>query len=246
MLVGLAFSVPATQAATTTETSVEAAIARLISRDRAALGLPAYGVNSTLASIAGTRSAGLAAAQVLDHAAAGDLQGQLNAAGVAWQGWGENLAMTSTAWGPDVAPALYALWKGSPPHWTLIVSRDFNQIGVGVSQAANGATYASIVFIDSPNGSGVVTPPSPTPQPAPPATQEPEAPSPEPTLEPSIAPHLWMGDPSNSRPDGDTDAASPQGLIEWLATVLEGVVAAIGSALTSIAAAAAGRLAWSG
>ncbi|MEK6719813.1 MAG: CAP domain-containing protein [Chloroflexota bacterium] len=245
MLVGLVFRVPVAHAAATTEASVESSIARLINRDRAALGLPAYGVNSTLASIAGTRSAALAAAQVLDHAVAGDLPSQLNAAGVAWQGWGENLAKTPTAWGPDVGPALYAQWKGSPPHWAMIISRDFNQIGVGVTLAASGATYASIVFIDSPNGSGVVAQPNPTPRPAPATTPRPATPAPEPTPEPSIDAQLWVGDPSDSRPEGSADAASPLELIEWLATVLEGVVEVIGSALGSIAA-VAGRLAWSG
>ena len=236
-LVGLVFGVPASQAATTTASGVEASIVKLVNKDRAARGLPALGVDSRLATIAGQRAATLASKQVLSHAAAGDLQAQLDADGVAWQLWGENLAMTSIAWGSSVAPALYDLWKGSPAHWALIISRDFNRIGVGVARASNGATYASVVFIDSPSGSGI----SATPKPAPKATPKPTPrATPKPTPSPTPDPQLWVGDPSGLRPAGDADGWSPWGLVEWFAASVDSIGRAVSWIFAWIAVAGSG------
>ncbi len=244
-LVGLVFGVPASQAAGTTESSVEAAIVSLLNKDRVARGLPKLGVTSGLASIAGTRAKTLATKQVLSHTAAGNLQSQLNAAGIVWRAWGENIARTSTPWGSNTAPQLYALWKGSPSHWSLMMSRDMNRIGVGVSRSSNGSTYASIVFIKSPGGT---TAPPPAPKPAPKATPKPApkaipkpvvvAPTPEPTPEPQ----LWIADPSGGRPDGEVAEWSPWSLVEWFADSVDSVARAVVQVFSWIAS-LGGRLA---
>ena len=230
---------PASQAATVTASSVESSIVKLMNKDRAARGLPLLGVDSKLASIAGDRAATLASKQVLSHTAAGNLQAQLDAAGVAWQAWGENLAMTSVAWGTSTAGALYNLWKNSPGHWALILKRDFNRVGVGVARASNGATYASVVFIDSPSGSGIT--PKATPKPAPKATpKSTPRPTPKPTPTPTPDPQLWVGEPSDLRPAGDTDGWSPWGLVEWFAASVDSIALAVSRVLSLIAAAGSG------
>ena len=247
-LVGLVFGVPASQAASTTTSTVEASIVNLINKDRAARGLSKLGVDSGLMSIAGDRAVTLAAKEVLSHSAPGDLQAQLNGAGVAWKLWGENIASTSFPWGPTVAGSLYSLWKGSPPHLALILSRDFNRVGVGVARAANGATYGVIVFVDSPSGSGIA--PAPKPKATPKVTPKPAAkaipkPVPEPTASPapeaiaSPAPTpdtLWIASASGGRPDGEVGAWSPWGLVEAFAQAVESIARAVALMFSWIAA----------
>ncbi len=247
--VAVAFGAPVSRteptSASTTASSIESAIVQLINRDRAARGLGKLGVDSALVTISGRRAGILADKQVLSHTVPGDLQSQLNAAGVKWQSWGEALAMTSRAWGPEIASILYATWKDSAPHFKLLMGRDFNRVGVGVARAANGATYASVVLIDSPNGSGIPAPkatPKPAPKPAPAATPRPTpAPTPAPTPEPQPA-QLWAGDPADQRPSGDPDALAPPDLIAWLAAVVEAIASALADAITTLAS-AAGRIA---
>lgn len=235
VLVGLVFGVPASQAASVTTSSVESSIVKLMNKDRAARGLPALGVDARLTAIAGDRAATLASKQVLSHSAAGDLQAQLNAADVAWQSWGENLAMTSVAWGTSVAPSLYDLWKGSAPHWALILKRDFNRVGVGVARASDGATYASVVFIDSPSGSGITPKPAPKATPKPTPKPTPRA-TPKPTPVPTPDPQLWVGDPAELRPAGDSDGWSPSGIVEWFAASVESIAQAVSRVFALIAA----------
>jgi hypothetical protein len=55
----------------------------------------------------------------------------------------------------EAAKSLYRLWKQSPSHWALIVSRRFNYVGVGTAyRYSNGKTFASIVFTESPDHTG--------------------------------------------------------------------------------------------
>jgi hypothetical protein len=202
---------------------VASQIARLVNNGRAAAGLRAYGVDTALTRLAVQRVGVIAKARTLSHSLPGNLKSQLDAAGIAAKSWGEALGYTFTAWGPDVAPELYRLWRNSPTHWGLIQSRTFNRIGVGVARASDGATYAAIVFIQSPAGSGVVATPKPTPKatpkPTPRATPRPTPrPTPAPTARPSprptptpaparaasllVDPHHLLGAPRFGRPDG--------------------------------------------
>lgn len=225
LVAGMLATATPSQASTTT-TSVATQIATLINDGRAAAGLPRYGIDADLTRIAVRRAGVIAEAQTLSHSLPGDLKGQLDAAGVAARSWGEAMGWTATAWGPDVAPHLYRLWRGSPTHWALIQSRTFNRMGVGVARASNGATYAAIVFIESPYGSGVAATPKATPRPtatpAPRATPRPTPrPTPAPTPRPSptptpvatpepptplvaavlLDPHRLLGAPRFGRPD---------------------------------------------
>lgn len=223
LVAGLLGAPSPSQAATTT-TSVASQIAQLINDGRAAAGLPRYGIDAEVTQLAVRRAGVIAEARTLSHSLPGDLKGQIDAAGIRATSWGEAMGWTSTAWGPDVARALYRMWRDSPPHWGLIQSRTFNRMGIGVARASNGDTYAAIVFIDSPNGSGAAATPRPTPKPTPKPTPRPTprptpAPTPRPTPAPTAAPtlapveepvfdpHRLLGAPRFGRPDGSQ--ASP-------------------------------------
>jgi hypothetical protein len=221
----------------TTEATVAARIARLIADGRASLGLPAYGVDTRLAGIAARRARVLADAQTLSHSLPGDLGEELRAAGIRADGWGEIIGYTGVAWGPEVATQLYGMWRGSPTHWSLIRSRDYNRMGVGVARATDGTAYAAVVFIDSPAGSGIAATPRPaaTPRATPRPTPAP-TPTPAPVLASSIRDDPWqlLGGPRFGRAVGDgleaeARAAPPRTPFEaFLGRILEALAGLLG------------------
>jgi uncharacterized protein YkwD len=250
---GLVLGTPMSRAASTTAAGLEASIAKQIAKARSSLGLKAYGVDPALAELAGQRARKLADAQRLSHSLPGDLRTQLVAAGVDMTGWGEAIGYTFDPWGPDVATTLFRMWRDSSVHWGLITSRSYDRIGVGVARASNGTTYAAIVFIDSPHGSGVTSTPRatarPTPRPAPkPAATAKPTPRPS-TVAPAAVPTPlldaierlhWASDESVARFTGDVRAVRSGLSVElvWsiiaiiaetVRTVIDRVSAAVGT-----------------
>jgi uncharacterized protein YkwD len=52
--------------------------------------------------------------------------------------------MTSYPWGYDAARSIYLSWKNSPPHWSILMSRGYHRIGVGVAyRSGNHTTWAA-------------------------------------------------------------------------------------------------------
>jgi uncharacterized protein YkwD len=134
--------------------TVEKYIRTWLNHDRSIRGLRSLRVDVTLAGIATTRAQTLASLGLLSHSAPGNLTNQLNAAGVRWYGWGEDIGWSSYSWGHDVALSLYTMWKHSPAHWTLMMSSHYNYIGIGLGYRwPDGATYSSIVFAEMPDHS---------------------------------------------------------------------------------------------
>jgi uncharacterized protein YkwD len=134
--------------------TVETYIRTWLNHDRAIRGLRSLRVDVTLQSIATTRAQTLASLGLLSHTAPGNLSSQLNAAGVRWYGWGEDIGFSSYSWGHDVALSLYTMWKHSPGHWKLMMSSTYNYLGIGLGYRwADGATYSSIVFAEMPDHS---------------------------------------------------------------------------------------------
>jgi uncharacterized protein YkwD len=134
--------------------TVETYIRTWLNHDRSIRGLRSLRVDVNLAAIATKRAGTLASLGLLSHSASGNLSSQLNAAGVRWYGWGEDIGWSSYSWGRDVALSLYTMWKRSPGHWTLMMSSRYNYIGIGLGYRwPDGATYASIVFAEMPDHS---------------------------------------------------------------------------------------------
>ncbi|HEY7524178.1 MAG TPA: CAP domain-containing protein [Candidatus Limnocylindrales bacterium] len=143
--------------AATSATEAERMIIGWINRDRSSEGLVPLVRMYDLSVISGRRAKTMAGKNVLSHTATGNLGSQLNARRVAWYRYGEDIGYTTAAWSVEAAKSLYRAWKGSAPHWQMIMSDDFNYIGVGLAyRSSNKRTFGSIVFTESPDRTGAV------------------------------------------------------------------------------------------
>jgi len=123
-----------------------------INHDRGAKGLVAYRAWSSLTTLASERAGRMAAAHDLSHATAGGNVGDaLDAAGIAWMGYGEIIAASSYPWGPESVANIDGLWTNSPPHASIMFSASYNYVGIGVVQADDGTTWVSAVMTESPD-----------------------------------------------------------------------------------------------
>jgi uncharacterized protein YkwD len=138
-----------TVAAASTAGSMESQILKLVNAERAKRGLVGLRLYSSLVSLAHDRAAALASTGVLAHPSC--LACTVNARGdIQWMGVGEVIAYSTWPWGSEAARTVVDGWKGSPPHWTLLMSRDYNYAGFGVAyRSANGATFAAGILSES-------------------------------------------------------------------------------------------------
>ena len=155
----------------------------LINQARAANGLPAYRVNSTLHSVARWRSKDMYDRDYFSHdipkPPGGNVFDELHRRGVCYKTAGENIGWNNFP--DDVATqTLFNGWMDSPGHRALILSKDFTRIGIGAFKGT-GADYPkhfwTAVFTKPCSSGGTATPkptprptPKPTPKPAPKAT----------------------------------------------------------------------------
>jgi hypothetical protein len=66
-----------------------------------------------------------------------------------WHLYGESIGWSGWPWGLEAARHLFDGFKNSPSHWSMLMSRSYDQVGVGVAyRSATGDTYISIVLID--------------------------------------------------------------------------------------------------
>jgi len=144
---------PARASSTPTAASVELTLLTWLNRDRVALGLRPLRRDVVVAGLARERATRLAGIGILAHQyAGGDLGSALAGRGVEWYRWGENIGTSTASWGVRAASMIYALWRASPEHWAAMTSETLNYVGIGVAyRSGNGATYASIVFTESPD-----------------------------------------------------------------------------------------------
>jgi uncharacterized protein YkwD len=138
-------------ASTSTAASMAKHIQTRLNRDRVARDLIKYRAWSTVNALAMDRAQSMATVNTLSHdAAGGDIGQALTARGAQWFSYGEIIGTANAAWGNEVADYIYSLWKHSSYHAALMFSRSYNYFGVGFAyNAKTGATYASVVFVDS-------------------------------------------------------------------------------------------------
>jgi uncharacterized protein YkwD len=118
-------------AAASTASYMEGLIVKWVNHARANRGLAPLHVTTRLTRLAGDRSAKLASTQNLVHPSC--LSCVFNSYGISYTRCGENIAWTSYPWGRDAARSIYLGWKGSSSHWTILMSRSYHRIGVGVT-----------------------------------------------------------------------------------------------------------------
>jgi uncharacterized protein YkwD len=150
-LVTTASPIPA--AATTTTDTAAATTTRILASmnaGRTARGLVRYQGWSSLASLAAERVARMAAIGRLSHDIAGeDIGDSLTSRGIGWMGYGEIIAKSPYPFGAAAADHVYAMWKASPPHRSIMFSGTYNYVGIGAAQAADGTTWVAAIMTES-------------------------------------------------------------------------------------------------
>ena len=129
-------------ASASTATTMEAYIVSWVNSARVSRGVPALRVGSKLTSLAGSRATTLARTAVLAHPSC--LACMYNSWDISWSACGEAIGMTTYPWGYQAARSIFMAWKNSPGHWSLLMSRSYHRIGVGVAyRSSNHSTWAA-------------------------------------------------------------------------------------------------------
>jgi hypothetical protein len=143
-----------TSAATTIVTDPAHRVMGYINEARAARGLVPLRTDSRLWDVAMERAARLASNGILSHDAAGSMREDLSAQGIQWYGYGEDIGYASGRPG-IAATSIFRMWAASPTHWALLMSPDYNYIGVGlVYRPSAGVTFGSVVLTESRDRTG--------------------------------------------------------------------------------------------
>ena len=129
-------------ASANTASYMESLIVGWVNNARAQRGVPALKVGTILTDLAGDRAAASARNQSLNHPSC--LACVFRSYRVTFSTCGEVLAWTSYPWGYQAAKTIFNSWKSSPTHWTILMSRSFKVIGVGVAyRSSNHTTWAA-------------------------------------------------------------------------------------------------------
>jgi uncharacterized protein YkwD len=162
LIAAAAVAGPATTAAATVAPSAaaisaaESAMLTALNKDRAAAGLIAVRADSRLMEIARARSADMVANHYFSHTQPDgrDVFDILTQQHVTWYGAGEIIAWntypTSTT-----TTAANSQWMNSPGHHAIVVSTNYNYVGVGLAfDQATGRHYWTAVFLKGPDRTG--------------------------------------------------------------------------------------------
>ena len=169
----------AVQGAPSSSVASERDLIALTNRSRAAAGLKALKVSSTLTSIARWRSADMLKRGYFSHAIPGygDVFKRLDAKGYCYRLAGENIGWNT--YPADLATAaIHRMFMDSHDHRANILSRRWDAIGVGMYQRADGKKMWTVLFADvcasAPKPTRhMAEAPRPKPRPTPRATPKP-------------------------------------------------------------------------
>lgn len=132
-----------------TNGDVENMILTWTNQARVAKGLVPLRLYSPLRSLAEYRAGVMSSTNTMTHTVAGNLSNELTARGIQWYKDGEAIAWTTYAYGSVAADQIFKAWHDAS-HWPLLMSTNFNYVGVGiVYDSSNGKTWSSMVFTES-------------------------------------------------------------------------------------------------
>jgi uncharacterized protein YkwD len=122
-----------------TASNMESKLLDWINNARENRGIRPLRVTDKLRKLAGDRATELAKSGDLEHPDC--LSCVFNSRDISWDVCGEVIAMNGGYdWGREAARAVFETWRGSPPHWDLLMSRKFRRIGLGVAYRSQDAT----------------------------------------------------------------------------------------------------------
>jgi len=139
-----------------TISTAESAMLTALNKDRAAAGLVAVRMDPRLMAIARARSADMVAHNYFSHSQPDgrNVFDILSDEAVTWYGAGEIIAWNT--WPTSsTASAANNQWMNSTPHHAIVVSKDYNYVGVGLAyDSSNSRNYWTAVFIKGPDRTG--------------------------------------------------------------------------------------------
>ncbi len=166
-------------------------ITQLVNNERAKAGLAALGSSPALAQAANSKSADMATYQYFSHYRPSDSKRGLSFitdSGYTYQSAGENLAVYF-----DTEQELVNAWMSSPTHKKNILSSNYSETGIGISQGiykGYGTSFVVQFFAKplaavpaKPAQNVTSTSQAPTPQPVSTSSSQPETPAPAPAEE---------------------------------------------------------------
>jgi uncharacterized protein YkwD len=150
LIAAFAISVAAPIATGTSGSTAESSIIGWINAARSSRGLVPLRYDSDLASISGIRASRMASRNAMSHTVGGNLTSQLNAYGVQWFRYGEDIGWSTASWPSSSARSIFNAWMNSAPHRSIILSSRFNYVGVGLAYRSSGhKTFGSAVFAET-------------------------------------------------------------------------------------------------
>jgi uncharacterized protein YkwD len=158
-VLGAAIAVPGAATATVTTldeaglTAAESAMVSTLNADRTAVGLVGVRVDARLMAIARARSDDMVAKGYFGHVQPDgrNVFDILTAQHITWYNAGEIIASNNYPLDSTVSAA-NRQWLGSPGHYAIITSADFNYIGVGLAiDPATGKKLWTAVYIKGPD-----------------------------------------------------------------------------------------------
>ena len=162
LLIGAAVAAPPSAAATepmpdaARVSAEESAMVAALNADRAAAGLVAVRTDGRLMAIARARSADMVANGYFSHTQPDgrNVFDILTAQRITWYKAGEIIAWNNYAMDVTTSTA-NRQWVASPGHYAIVVSPDFNYVGVGFAvEGATGKKFWTAVFMKGPDRTG--------------------------------------------------------------------------------------------
>jgi uncharacterized protein YkwD len=128
-----------------TAANMESRILGWINDARDNRGLRPLRVGDKLRDLAGDRASTLARSGDLDHPDC--LACMLRNRDISFGSCAEVIAMTTYPWGHDAARSLFNSWRNSSSHWSILMGRGFDRIGIGVAfRNSNDSTWGAAVL----------------------------------------------------------------------------------------------------
>ncbi|MCX7614195.1 MAG: SafA/ExsA family spore coat assembly protein [Clostridiales bacterium] len=127
--------------------ALEQQVINLVNKQRANYGLPPLKANWELCRVARYKSQDMINRHYFNHQSPtyGSPFNMMESFGIRFSAAGENIA-----YGQRTPQEVMNSWMGSTGHRNNILSRVYNQIGVGVAKTSNGTFYWTQMFIKSP------------------------------------------------------------------------------------------------
>ena len=146
----------AAAAADLTISGAEAEVVRLLNAERAMAGLVPVRLDSRLTTIARARSVDMATKGYFSHVQPDgrSVFDFVREAGITWYGAGEIIAWNTWPTIADSAVAARDGWMNSDGHRKIVMSTDYNYVGIGLAIDATGKKLWTGVFLKGPDRTG--------------------------------------------------------------------------------------------